>query len=74
MARCRQALESPFRVLDDHLAFRPYLLEEGFAVADLNVASLLGRNRHARIGLAARPHLADWLARCWSRPTCAAGT
>ena len=70
VARCRQALEGPFRVLDDHLSSRPHVLGEGFSVADLNVASMLGRNRHARIGLAAWPHLADWLAQCWSRPAC----
>lgn len=70
VARCREAVEGPFQVLDEHLSLQPYLLGDGFSVADLNVASMLGRNRHAQIGLSTRPHVADWLSRCWSRPAC----
>lgn len=68
--RCREALEGPFNVLDEHLSSRPYVLGEAFSAADLNVASMLGRNRHARIDLTPRLHVTGWLSRCWSRPAC----
>ena len=63
-------------ILDAALADRPYLLGEAFTLADLNVAATLvepwengridGDLDPAAHGL---PALADWLARCVSRPS-----
>ena len=63
-------------VLDAGLKDRPYLLGEAFTLADLNVATTLnepweqgridGDLDPATHGL---PVLADWLARCTSRPS-----
>ena len=63
-------------ILDAALADRPYLLGESFTLADLNVAATLvepwengridGDLDPADHGL---PALADWLARCISRPS-----
>ncbi len=66
------ALQLPFRVLDDALAGRSYLLGEEFGVADLNVASVLLTVRLARMELAAFPNLDAWLTRCTARPALAA--
>ncbi len=66
------ALQLPFRVLDDALAGREYLLGNDFGVTDLNVASVLVTARLALIRFAAFPHLDAWLARCTSRPALAA--
>jgi len=61
-------LQRPLPVLDRHLAERSYLLGEAFTVADLNVCSVLGIARVARIDLAKQPHVQRWLAACLSRP------
>lgn len=62
----REAMEWPLQVLDSELAKRPYLCGEAFTVADLNVASVVYRLLF--VDLAGKPHLADWLRRCWERP------
>jgi glutathione S-transferase len=61
-------LGKPLAVLDGALAGRSYLLGDRFTVADLNVASVLAWATMARIDLASTPRVADWLARCTSRP------
>jgi glutathione S-transferase len=62
----REAMEWPLQVLDGALSKRPYLDSDVFTVADLNVASVLYRLLF--VDLAGKPHLADWLKRCWERP------
>lgn len=63
----REAMEWPLQVLDGELARQPYLADpKAFTVADLNVASVLYRLLF--VDLAGKPHLADWLRRCWERP------
>ena len=61
-------LQAPLKVLDDHLADRPYLLGERFTVADLNVAAVLAWA--PLIGFDVSPHarVASWLGRCIARP------
>jgi glutathione S-transferase len=61
-----QVLAAPFRVLDDALADRPWLLGDDFTVADLNVAAVI--SRAIEMDLSATPRLADWLRRCLDRP------
>jgi glutathione S-transferase len=63
----REAMEWPLAVLNDALAGRQHLVEhDAFTVADLNVASTLYRLLF--VDLAGKPHLHDWLKRCWERP------
>jgi glutathione S-transferase len=61
-----QVLAAPFKVLDDALADRRYLLGDDFTVADLNVAAVI--SRAIEMDLSAMPRLADWLGRCLDRP------
>lgn len=61
-------LQQPLTVLDGAVSKTPYLLGDGFTVADLNVASILSWARPARIDLAGVPKLADWFKRCADRP------
>ena len=70
IARCKQFLQEPFRVLNEEFASRPHLLGNGFTVADLNVSVILSRNNFAQVDLSSFPNLADWLTHCWSRPAC----
>ena len=57
-------LQQPLRVLDGAVTKTPYLIGDGFSVADLNVASILSWARPARIDMTPFPKLADWLSRC----------
>lgn len=61
-----KVLEAPFKVLDSAVAAQPYLLGEGFTVADLNVAAVV--SRAVDMDLSAVPHLEAWLKRCLARP------
>jgi len=65
-AEALKVLEAPFKVLEDALAGRPYLLGEEFTVADLNVAAVI--SRAVDMDLSATPRLARWLERCLERP------
>jgi glutathione S-transferase len=68
LAQHRQTLDRPFKVLDAHLAASDWLLGDHFAVADLNVASVLMWTKLANYDLGAYPRAAAWLDRCVSRP------
>jgi glutathione S-transferase len=59
-------LAAPFRVLDNAVANRPYLLGDAFSIADLNVAAVI--SRAVEMDLSAVPHLQAWLTRCLDRP------
>ena len=66
LAEALKVIEKPFRVLDEALAERPYLIGEDFTVADLNVAAVI--SRAIDMDLAATPRLGAWLRRCLERP------
>lgn len=68
------ALQLPFRVLDDALDGRDYLLGGDFGAADLNVASVLLTTRLALMKLGGFPRLDAWLTRCTSRPALGAAS
>ncbi|MGB8843847.1 MAG: glutathione S-transferase family protein [Aliidongia sp.] len=67
-----ERLQRGFKVLELIFAERPYLLGDGFTLADLNLAGVLLYAEPARIGFARYPHLADWRRRCVGRPGYAA--
>lgn len=64
-------LDRPFRVLNAHLAQRPYLLGARFTVADLNVATVMDLAPQCGISLVAWPYMAAWHQRCLARPAAA---
>lgn len=68
IAQYKAEMDAPFKVLDAHLADRPYLLGDTFTVADLNVASVLTWARVAKLDLSAYPKVGEWLKRCYARP------
>lgn len=61
-------LGRPLRVLDAHLAGRPWLLGECFTVADLNVATVMDLAPQCGIALGEWPHLQAWHRRALDRP------
>lgn len=64
-------LGRPFKVLDAHLADKPYLLGDRFTVADLNVATVMDLAPQCGIALDTWPHLLEWHQRCLARPAAA---
>lgn len=62
------ALPAPLRVLDAALAGREYLLDNGFSLADLNVASVLAGAFSAGYDLSSYVHIGAWMQRCIARP------
>jgi glutathione S-transferase len=66
--QCEKDVQRPLKVLEDHLASRPYLLGDSFTIADLNVASVMMWARGAKVDMTPYPKVADWLKRCISRP------
>jgi glutathione S-transferase len=66
LAEALKVIDKPFRVLDEALAERPYLIGDEFTVADLNVAAVI--SRAIDMDLSATPRLGAWLRRCLERP------
>ena len=66
LAEALKVIERPFKVLDEALSDRAYLLGDDFTVADLNVAAVI--SRAIDMDLSATPRLGDWLRRCLERP------
>src|ERR1700730_659892 len=66
LAAALAVIAKPFRVLDEALADRTYLLGDDFTVADLNVSAVI--SRAVDMDLSATPRLGAWLARCLERP------
>lgn len=62
----RAQLQTRLRVLDEHVKAQPYLLADGFTVADLNLAAVL--QRLAVLGGEHFPHATAWHQRCMGRP------
>ena len=61
-----KVVAAPFKILDAAVAKQPYLLGNGFTVADLNVAAVV--SRAIDMDLSAVPNLKGWLSRCLDRP------
>lgn len=59
-------MQSRLRVIDERVKDQPYLLAEGFTVADLNLAAVL--QRLPELGGAAFPQALAWHQRCLARP------
>ena len=63
-----EAIVKPLKVLDGALAGRDFLLKDGFSIADLNVASVLGLLAVARFDFSPWPNVARWFQACLARP------
>jgi glutathione S-transferase len=62
----RAQLQTRLRVLDQQVKEQPYLLADGFTVADLNLAAVL--QRLAVLGGEHFPRATAWHQRCMGRP------
>jgi len=61
-------LRRPFRVLEQHLADKDYLVGDRFTVADLNAAEVVRYAQAHEPLFDAHPAVKAWLERCQSRP------
>jgi glutathione S-transferase len=64
----RETIAKPLAVLNGALAGRDFLLKDGFSIADLNVASVLGLLAVARFDFSPWPNVARWFQACLARP------
>ena len=60
---------TPLLVLDQHLKNREWLVGSKFAIADLNVASVVAFARYGEVDISYAPHVVAWLDRCLARQT-----
>ncbi len=65
--KASDAIKAPFKVLEDALQGREYLLGNTFTIADLNVAAVLAWAPMMRLDLSATPTAAAWLQKCLGR-------
>lgn len=65
----KAAVVKPFKVLNDALEGKQFLLGDSFTIADLNLASVMGWAKLAKIDMAGVANVANWLDRCLSRPS-----
>lgn len=63
-----QKLQTPLKVLDEHLASRKFVAGDSYSVADVNLASVIGWAAFAKINLAPFANVSRWLGECTSRP------
>jgi glutathione S-transferase len=64
-------LDRPFKVLNDHLSGRDWLVGDRFTVADLNVSAVMTLGVLAGLPIDCHPRLWTWLQRCIERPAAA---
>jgi len=69
--RAHGAWRSAMRILDERLAGREYLLGSGFTLVDVAAASVVGVGPMIANLPVDEKRVADWLARCQSRPALA---
>lgn len=65
--QAEKALKAPFKVLNDHLSGRDFLLGGDFTIADLNVASIAKYALALKLDLSSVPALRGWLEKCVGR-------
>jgi len=63
-----EGLKKPFKVLDNQLHDREYLLGKEFTIADLNVASVSSLATFVGLDFSATPATQKWLQTCIARP------
>ncbi len=66
--QAEKKLARPLAVLEGVLAERSHLLDQGFSVADLNLASVLMLAGLCQVDLSSHAHLSRWLGECTARP------
>ncbi len=62
-----EALKAPFKVLDEHLKGRDYILGKDFTIADLNVAAISSYAFPVKLDLSTTPTMLSWLQKCLAR-------
>ncbi len=68
IARARETLTRPLKVLDDHLKGKSFLLGPDFTFADLNLAGVIILGSMIQYDMSATPNVKAWIDRCLARP------
>ena len=67
-ATAAEDLKKPFKILDNHLHDREYLLGKEFTIADLNVASVSSLAAFVGLDFSGTPATQKWMQACMARP------
>ena len=68
VANAAERLVRPLKVVEGHLATRPYLVDDRFTVADINMAEILRYAQGYGELMGQFPAILAWLENCQSRP------
>ncbi len=68
IADAETRLARPFKVLDEHLNGRSWLVGDAFSIADLNLASVMSLLQMIEVDVSAYANLSRWAESCYARP------
>ena len=69
VAGAQKGLQRPLKVLDDALANQPYLLGQGFSLADLNLSAVMDLLNMVQLDISEWTNVRRWLDDCYGRPS-----
>lgn len=68
IAAAEAGLARPFKVLDQHLDGRDWLVGDAFSIADLNLAGVMSLLQLVEVDLSGYPNIQRWANACLARP------
>ena len=68
IAEAEAGLARPFKVLEQHLDGRDWLVGEAFSVADLNLAGVMSLLQLVEVDTSGYPNISRWINACTARP------
>ena len=68
IAEAEAGLARPFKVLDQHLDGRDWLVGDAFSIADLNLAGVMSLLQLVEVDLSGYPNIQRWANACLARP------
>ena len=68
IAEAEAGLARPFKVLDQHLDGRDWLVGHAFSIADLNLAGVMSLLQLVEVDISGYPNIQRWADACTARP------
>ena len=68
IAEAEASLARPFKVLDQHLNGRDWLVGDAFSIADLNLAAVMSLLQMVEVDVSGYANLSRWANACYARP------
>ncbi|MCY3796065.1 MAG: glutathione binding-like protein, partial [Gammaproteobacteria bacterium] len=68
IAEAEAGLARPFKVLDQHLDGRDWLVGDAFGIADLNLAGVMSLLQMVEVDVSGCANIQRWADTCYARP------